>query len=243
MQSFFVSGCKKSGASITIDDNNQVHHIRDVLRLKPAEEVVVFDGEGREYICVIESVAEKVVLNIKNEGLPLNDNIRLTVACAIPKKAKFDDIVDKLTQLGVTTIIPLKTARVIVKLDKKKEKLRLERWRKIALSAAQQSHRPLLPAVEPLTDIEQVIAGSGAFDLKLIPALIDERRALSGIFKGSNARNILVLIGPEGDFTPEELGMARGAGFIPVTLGSQVLRVDTAAVAVASFIKLFHEDR
>jgi len=243
MQSFLVRPGAKSGTKIIIDDQKQLHHIRDVLRLKAGEEAVIFDGEGREYLCVIESVDDKAVFNIRNETRLLNANVNLTVACAIPKKAKFDDIVDKLTQLGAERIIPLKTKRVIVKLDKAKEKARMARWKKIALSAVEQSHRASLPVIDGLTGIKELIASSGEFDLKLIPALIGDGRPLAAILEENKPRKILVLIGPEGDFTPEELKLALDAGFYPVTLGKQVLRVDTAAVAAASFIKLFYEDR
>jgi 16S rRNA (uracil1498-N3)-methyltransferase len=149
-----------------------------------------------------------------------------------------DDIIDKLTQVGVDRIIPMLTRRVIIKLDKERAGLRLARWQKLALAASGQSQRDSLPEICEFRKFSEVVAGSGEYDLKLIPALIGERRHLKEILGQGIYKNILVLIGPEGDFTPQELQAALEEGFIPVTLGERVLRVDTAAVAVAAFIKL-----
>lgn len=226
--------------TISISDYDRIHHLRDVLHVKTGEKIIVFDQKGNEYNSVIESITSKdVLLRIENTNKNIRKNaILITVACAIPKKSKFDDIIDKLTQLGVYKIIPLCTERTIIKLDSRKEKLRLERWNKIAVSAAQQSQRNTLPIIDPLTDIKQVVSESDDYDLKLIPALIDERKPLNQVVGVSHPKNILILIGPEGDFTPAEVFLAKEAGFIPVTLGELVFRVETAAVAVTSFLRL-----
>jgi 16S rRNA (uracil1498-N3)-methyltransferase len=168
----------------------------------------------------------------------------INIACAIPKKSKFDDIVDKLTQLGVDRIIPLKTERAVVKLSIQKGEARLQRWVKIALSAAQQSQRSILPQISPLTDFRELIKKSTGFNLKLIPTLEGERKTLKEALSPvlPLPANILILIGPEGDFSPKEIDLALKHNFIPVSLGSTVLRVETAAIAVASFINL-NEDR
>ena len=147
-----------------------------------------------------------------------------------------DDIVDKLTQLGIDRIIPLKTERVVVKLDKHKEALRVERWRKITRSASIQSHRNKMPVVEPIRTLAVLLSESDQFDLKLIPTLTGSRRKLKDCLEQVSVKNILVLIGPEGDFSDEEVGLAIKAGCVPVTLGDLVLRVDTAAIAVAAIL-------
>lgn len=244
MNKFFARSSGVSADKIIIEDKDEAHHIRDVLRLKPGEKVAVFDEKGNEYLCVIESIEGEIILNIKKR-IPAADNdekFKLTVACAIPKKAKIDDIIDKLVQLGVERIIPLKTERVIVKLDKQKEASRHERWRKIALNAAKQCKRNSLAVLEPVKDFKTLIRESSEFDLKLIPNLEGERKSLKDILDkmacGSPVK-VLILIGPEGDFSAEEVKLAKACGFIPVTLGNLVLRVDTAAIAAASFIKLY----
>lgn len=227
-----------TGDSITVTDAAQVHHIKDVLRSKIGDEVAVFDGSGSEYICSIEKLSPtQAVLVIKSKRLAARPPVKITIACAIPKKTSMDDIIDSLTQLGIDRIIPVETERVIVKLDETKKSARLERWRKIARSAAEQSHRSSLPQVDPVSPFETVISGSGDFDLKLIPTL-PASRPIGEIITQSKPRSIIVLIGPEGDFTPQEVESALKAGFVPVSLGGTVLRVATAAIAVASYIRL-----
>jgi len=241
MNRFLCKRTNISSSDAVINDKQQVHHIKDVLKLKAGEKVVIFDGQGSEYNCTIINIAENVNLKIKSKVSPRQDKqFKLTVACAIPKKAKIDDIIDKLVQLGVYRFIPLKTERVIVKLDKPKEALRLERWNKIALSAAKQSQRNTLLVMDPVRTLDELIAKSDEFDLKLIPCLTGERRSLKKVLVTHvNYSNVIVLIGPEGDFSPSEVNMARRGGFLPVSLGSLILRVDTAAIAAASFIKLY----
>lgn len=230
---------------ICISERGRVHHINDVLHLKANEEIIVFDEQGNEYYTVIEKTTPKnIVLKVKNVLKRATENkSQITLACAIPKKSKFEEIIDKLTQLGVDRIIPMETERVIIKLDGEKKDARLSRWKKIAVSAAEQSQRNTVPAIESIKNIRQVLSESGGYDLKLIPALIDERKALKQILKGINPQNILILIGPEGDFSPAEVILAKKAGFIPVTLGANVLRVETAAIAVVSFIKFFLSEK
>jgi len=243
MNRFYSDSGNISGDKIIISDKSQVHHIKDVLRLEVDEKVVVFDDKGREYASVIEELLPKevVIRVVKENKVALAPKVRVTVACAIPKKSKMDDIIDKLTQLGVDRIIPLLTERVIVKLDKRKEILRKERWEKIALSSAKQSQRNIMPVVEPVKDIREVLSASEEYDLKLIPTLFGERKSLREVLNKSSARNILFLIGPEGDFSEEEIELAKKAGFLAVSLGDSVLRVETAALCVASFIRI-HEN-
>lgn len=241
---FCVSGDISKG-KISILNKSQIHHIKDVLRLKIGDQLAVCDEFGNEYNSTIEELtAINAVLKIKEmKRAVFAEKIKVTFACAIPKKSKFDDIVDKLTQLGVDRIIPMLTQRVITKLDSHKEGLRLNRWKGIALSASEQSQRKSLPAIDSVKKIEEVLLEAENYDLKLIPVLIGERKTLKHVLSNPKLRNVLILIGPEGDFTPQELDLAKGAGFIPVTLGELVLRVETAAVSVASFIRFFYENR
>lgn len=241
MHRFYLVSQNISGDKIIISDKTQIHHLVDVLRLKIDKRLIVFDEKGNEYKCAIkEFFKDKAILEIKEKIPSLKKvEIKITVACAIPKKSKMDDIIDKLTQLGVTRIIPLLTERVIVKLDKHKRISRLTRWKKIAQNSSQQSQRSTVPVIEPISDIEEALSGVRDFDLKLIPTLVNERRHLKDVLLSLKPSNILVFIGPEGDFTPKEVKMAIKAGCVPVTLGELVLRVDTAAIAVASFIRLY----
>ncbi|MFA6358103.1 MAG: RsmE family RNA methyltransferase [Candidatus Omnitrophota bacterium] len=241
MNRFFIDKIEIRDNIVLFNDSEQLHHLRDVLRIKLLEKVAVFDNSGNEYIVSVSEInslsARFEIIEKKQHG---DLGIKITVACAIPKKVKMDDIIDKLTQLGVECVIPIETERVIVKLDKQKKVERLERWTKVALSATKQSQRSKLPIIKPICDLKDVVLTSNSFDLKLIPTLEGKRKTLKELFNGALKKidTVMVLIGPEGDFTPEEIALAEGAGFLPVTLGAQVLRVDTAAIAVASFIKL-----
>jgi len=242
MHKFFCLSFNVLEDIISVDDQEQIHHMKDVLRLKPGEEVDLFDEKGNEYDCIVEKVSDKAITFViahRHLAPPKREGVGITVACAIPKNVKMDDIVDKLTQLGVERIIPLETRRVIVRLSADKKKERLERWKKIALSATKQSKRNFVPVVEPIQSMEEAMSNLKNFDLKLIPTLGGERRALKELELERKPQNVIVFIGPEGDFTDEEVELAKKNGCIPVTLGNLVLRVDTAAIALASFFRLY----
>ncbi len=226
------------GSTVSILDDEQLHHLRDVLRLKADDQIAVFDPEGNEYLTVIKKIAKnQVILEIRSQRTAAPKRLKIAIACSVPKKAKMDDIVDKLTQLDIDTIIPMQTERTVVKLEERSEP-RLERWKKIARSAAEQSQRTALPVITPVMGWEEVMALSLNHDLKLIPTVSGERKPLKKALIGKKYSSVLALIGPEGDFSPEEIQQALKAGFIAVSLGLTVLRVETAAIAVASYLKL-----
>lgn len=224
---------------LTIDDKEVVHHARDVLRLEPGAEVIVVSARQEEYLCALEQIAKTMILRVKQRRRAVeNASSVIWLACAIPKKAKFDDIVDKLTQLGIEGVIPMVTERTVVRIERNKKAPKLERWKKIALNASNQSQRSYLPVIESIKDFQEVLSRSGDFDLKLIPTLGENTRPLAETVKDAPFKKALVLIGPEGDFSPGEVKSAQARGFIPVSLGQTVLRVDTACIAVTSFMKL-----
>jgi 16S rRNA (uracil1498-N3)-methyltransferase len=237
MHRFLVDHIQGDNAILT--DAAQLHHIRDVLRLKTNNKVIIFDGAGHEFTGIITNINKKqVALKVTPLQKQRNSRAALTIACAIPKGSHMDDIIDGLTQLGVARIIPMRTAWVVVKLDEAGAAAKLKRWQKIALSAAQQCQRSDIPIIAPVTDIKKVIVDSRSFDLKLIPHLSGERQLIKDVLSKKGYKNIIVLIGPEGDFTPAEVERALHNGFIPVSLGETVLRVATAAIAVAAYIRL-----
>jgi len=241
MHRFFTSRKYVTADRIKISDRQEAHHIKDVLRIKEETEVIVFDEEGNEYRCLVKSLGRGIDLAIK-ERHPAgrsSQRLRIAMACAIPKQSKMDTIVDKLTQLGVDRIIPLVSERVVVRLDSQGGQAKLRRWTKIALAAAKQSQRNQLPCIDPVSNMEQAVSQSKGYELRLIPTLTGGRHpTLKESCSAKRPNGVFILIGPEGDFTTEELALARKAGFLPVSLGDLVLRVDTAAVAVASFLRL-----
>jgi len=241
MQRFFISSKDRQGDKLILDDQRIIHHARDVLRLKAGEMLTVIDQKGTLFECRIEELSDRGVLRIIKETLPgLEDKIRISIACAIPKRAKMDDIVDKLTQLGVEEIIPFFSERVVVMMDKKKRHLRLERWRKIAESASQQSQRNRIPKIAEPCDFKEALKKADGFKLKLIASVcVAKKDSLKKRLDHSSAESVMLLIGPEGDFTPAEIGLAEKKGFLPVSLGDTVLRVETAAIAAVSFLRLY----
>jgi 16S rRNA (uracil1498-N3)-methyltransferase len=233
---FCLSSCKKKDI-IEITDKEQLHHLH-VLRVVPGEKLAAFDEKGNEYRATLSRLSRNTaVLAVEEAVAPEKAATAfLTVACAVPKKSHFDDIVDKLTQVGVDSIIPMVTERVIVRMDKADAAVRQKRWEKIALNASLQSQRNTVPFVSPVKDFESVILGSSGSGLKLIATLVPGRKSLKETLVSPRPQSVLALIGPEGDFSPSETRLATGAGFVPVSFGANVLRVETAAVYIASAI-------
>ena len=228
------SSCVKETV-VTIVDRDQLRHMK-VLRLEPGEKLAIFDERGAEYDCVLTDFSkEKAVLAVERARPAVAANVpAITVAVAIPKKSKIDDIVEKLTQLGCDRVVPLITQRVIVRAIPRDMEGRHQRWEKIAFNASQQSQRNTVCAVDLPVKFEEFISRTQQFDLKLIPTLEGERRKLREVLVSCSPKNILVLIGPEGDFIPGEIAAAAAAGFIPVSFGKNVLRVETACLYVTS---------
>lgn len=258
MHRLFFNSIGLSQEKITISDLAEIHHAKNVLRLKIGQIFNACDEKGNTYAVKIDKISEgEIILAVLEKVKTPEKKFYLAIACALPKNCKFDDIIDKLTQLGVDRIIPLKTRRVILKLDKGKEEHRLARWKKIALSAACQSQRNVLPEIQPIQSWGQFLAKSSGYDLKIIPTLLrpilsdglacgflpQKRLLLKELVKQKKASSAVIAIGPEGDFTDEEVRSAAASGFIPVSLGDLVLRVDTAAIAAAGFINFFYADR
>jgi 16S rRNA (uracil1498-N3)-methyltransferase len=228
-----------SGDRISISDPQQVHQIRDVLRMKEDERLVVFDGTGKEYIAEIDFIGrERVEARVVATRAVEPAKGKLAIACALPKMGRMDEIVDSLTQIGVDVIMPMVTERTVVKPDQVGKRTRLTRWRKIAVSAARQSQRSSVPDIPEVMTFDEVLKQSSQYPLRLIAALCEGTRPIHDVANMAVKNYSLVLIGPEGDFTPQEVEAATQSGFTPVSLGKNVLRVATAAIVVAAYIKL-----
>lgn len=218
--------------------------MRGVLRLKPGDEVFVFDGEGSEYLCRIESLRrEAAALSIVEEVGPASPEspLDLRLALALLKGEKFDLAVQKATELGVTCITPVMTKLSDIRLrDERDAEKRTARWRRIALEAAKQSGRARLPLIEePLpfdSLLESVRPAPDAWRM-----LFAERggQSLAQSFEPSSPRpqSLTALVGPEGGWTDEEIQAARATGWQIVTLGGRILRAETAAIAVIALLQ------
>ncbi|MDD5495638.1 MAG: 16S rRNA (uracil(1498)-N(3))-methyltransferase [Candidatus Omnitrophica bacterium] len=237
MSRFFVPKQAVKGNRILIS-GSEAHHILDVMRLKVLDKVVAFDGTGKEYVGFIKDVKRKsLVVEVVETRSPLSKTAsRITLIQAIPKKDKMDYIVEKATELGVDTVLPVMTKRTIVRWDERKSISNVSRWKRIALEASKQCGRRDIPRIGDVKDFEEALKNSSEYDLAIIAALTEERSGLKDALKGFGGGKIAIAIGPEGDFTPGEVGSAIENNFKPVSLGSRVLKSDTAAVAALSIL-------
>lgn len=231
MRRFYTPKEKINSANTITLDADETRHLRDVLRLRNGDKVNVFDGEGSEYSCVIESVSKKeAILGIigKMDTFSPESFLDLTLAIALLKGEKFDLVVQKAVELGVTTLVPLQTARCDVKLKDSGKKL--ERWRKIALEASKQSGRSRLMKVDEPIAMDAFV--KDAEDM----VLFSERggESFSSIKAG---KKITAVIGPEGGWEDSEIAIARDKGATIVTLGGRILRAETAAISIASILQ------
>ncbi len=237
MSRFYVPPEAVNGDTITIR-GEEARHITCVMRLKPSDGIVAFDGTGREYDGVIKAVkAKSVVIEIIAERAPsAGRGAAITLIQAIPKKSKMDYIVEKATELGVSAIVPVFTRRTIPEWDGPKRAAQAARWRKIAREASKQCARAEIPAVNEIDDFTKVVKGPARYDLALIATLGDDTVKLGDTLTGACAKTVAIAIGPEGDFTPEEVEASKKSGFRPVSLGSRVLKSDTAGLAALAII-------
>ena len=217
-----------------------VNHIKNVLRMRPGEEILVSNGKDRDYHCRITEIdaggVEAEILEVDLEGTELP--VRIHLYQGLPKSDKMELIIQKVVELGVYRIVPVMTRRTIVKLDPKKEENRLKRWNGISESAAKQSKRILIPQVEPVMGFREAVAESAEFACRMIPyenarGMDETRRVVSSIRQGTD---VAVFIGPEGGFEEEEVRLAAEAGVAPITLGKRILRTETAGMTVLSML-------
>lgn len=227
---FFVP--KEQIPTITGPD---VHHVRDVLRMKAGDELELLDGTGKVYLSKIVKIEkEKIVCAIVDSSRSkVESRIKVTLAQALPKSSKMDFIVEKCTELGVDRVIPMSGERTVAK------SARIDRWQKIARSSAEQSRRTTIPEISPLTSFEDVLKIKKQFDLALILWEEEIETTLKQTLKPhlmNGYPDILVLVGPEGGFSQKEIDLAKEAGIVPVSLGRRILRTETAGMAVLSIL-------
>ncbi len=238
MPKFFVSK-QQIANQITILDED-AKHIKTVLRAKPGEEMTVCDGEGTDYFCKINAVAEKEILLDILEKKPCQTEpaVKITLFQGLPKADKMDMIIQKCVELGIDSIVPVVTERTIVKLDKKEPK-KIQRWQKIAESAAKQSGRGKIPCIENVLSFSQAIEESKKLCSAVIPYEKELQRGIKEFVKTFSGDTLGIFIGPEGGFSLEEIQQAQKEGILPITLGKTILRTETAAIAATAI--LLHE--
>ena len=222
----------------------EARHLRDVLRLNRGDEVFVFDGEGREFRCVIErSDRSGAVLEVKDEVEPASREspLQVTLALALLKGEKFDLVVQKATELGVQRIRPVVTKHADVRLrDEADGKLRVARWQRIALEACKQSGRALVPKIDAPVPCASLLESAPSRDPEW-RVMFAERGGV-GLDLAINElpqkpHAVTALVGSEGGWTDEEIGLARSGGWSVVTLGGRTLRAETAAIAITALLQ------
>ena len=244
MYHFFVGEEQISGENAYIEGSD-VKHIVNVLRMKTGEKLLISVKGDWDYLCKIvdietDRVNLKVLESMEQRELPVN----ITLLQGIPKSDKLEMIIQKAVELGVSEIIPVKTKRVVVKIEEKKLSAKLNRWNAIAESAAKQSKRSIIPKILEPQSIDNALEIVKDFDVKLIPyenadSIEKTRRILDNMDKTGN---IAVFIGPEGGFEEAEVKKSTDSGFEVITLGKRILRTETAGLALLSNIMIRLEE-
>lgn len=242
MHRFYCPDIRFSSRTVDIRDNDEIHHILDVLRLKAGDLIAVFNQVGEEAIGEIrECSVRRIRVEIQKVSKVEKQAPEIVLACAIPKKSKFEFIIEKATELGVDEIIPLQTQRTEINLQGERLQGKCVRYRSVAVNAAKQSRRSYVPVLHPVMDFSSAVKFLVKEAVVFIPSLEGDRMpVLAALARQAPPAKVAFLIGPEGDFTPEEYAQARANGCIPVSLGSTVLKVETAALVAVACASLYY---
>ena len=224
-------------------EGDEFHHCVNVLRLQSGDPVVIFDGLGMEIQTSIKDISKKVAyldLNNQERIISPTRKTKIALAQAIPKGKNMDLIIEKGTELGVNHIYPFISERTIIRLNKSDSIKKQEKWQRVAIEACKQSGQNWLPKVEqPQKLLSMIDSLIHEFDLVLIASLQPAAKHLKQILLNRTTKHpesILILIGPEGDFTLSETAKAIGAGAESMTLGPITLRTETAAIYSLSIV-------
>ena len=251
MYHFFISPGQVREQTITIEGHD-VRHIRNVLRMRPGEELLLSDGAGNDYTCTIEELSDQQVLCqiLSREASGTEPSVQVYLFQGLPKSDKLEHIIQKSVELGVFRIIPVETSRSVVKYDPKKLKGKQERWQKISESAAKQSRRGIIPEVDPVTSFPEALRKARDLDLVLIPyENYKDMKATKDILQNIRpGMRIGIFVGPEGGFDAAEVEKAcnekdaGGAGAQQISLGARILRTETAPLMLLSVIMFQMEE-
>lgn len=224
-------------------DGREAHHALRVLRLKQGDEAIVLDGAGNEFLCDVESAShDSLALGVKKKSFIPPPPCSLTLFVGIPKGKTIESIIQKSVELGARTIAPLLTERVVTRLDAQGAAQKREQWQLVTIEAMKQCGAARLPEVQTPATIEHFLAPKEKPELQLVGSLQKERRHPREVFRayekanGRPPRSAAMWIGPEGDFTSNELKTIQNSGAQPISLGHLVLRVETAAIYCLSML-------
>ena len=243
MYNFFVEESARAGEAFWITGADY-NHIRNVLRMHPGD-VFLVSCSGQSHLCRLESFGEDTVMAaIQEENYQDTElGVELYLFQGLPKSDKMELIIQKAVELGAAGVIPVEMKRCVVKLEEKKKKSRRERWQAIAESAAKQSKRSRIPEVGEVMSYKAAVDLAGEMDLFLLPyenerGMAATREALENIRPGMK---VAILVGPEGGFDPKEVAQAAEKGARAISLGSRILRTETAAITSVGMCMLYIE--
>ena len=233
MTRFFASQEEMSGERILLTGENAQH--AKVLRLKPGETVLVCDGEGQECLCQISSTDPWELMVTERRTSRSEAAVRVSVYMAFPKGDKLEHVIQKATELGAYEIVAFPSARCVSRPDEKSLKKKLERWQKIAASAAEQSGRGRIPQVVALKSFSEALSRACQAEKALMFYEHEEALTLKTALTGTY-RTVSLLTGPEGGLEEGEVSQARAAGMQVCTLGKRILRCETAPLCALSAV-------
>jgi 16S rRNA (uracil1498-N3)-methyltransferase len=234
----FYLPLKEWSSALPALDEGESHHVLDVLRFGAGDHVTVFDGEGAEAradITAVEGKRVKLRLGQKIRSQPLP--CAITLAQAVPKGRQMDFIIQKATELGASQIAPLFSDRTVIQLDVSDAEKKREKWREIAIEACKQCGQNRIPAIALPRTPKAFFEKEEQSQLMLIASLQPDARPIKSVLaEYPPPHSVCILVGPEGDFTPAELALAKSRGCRPVTLGPIILRAETAALYCLSVL-------
>jgi 16S rRNA (uracil1498-N3)-methyltransferase len=221
----------------------EAHHALHVLRVRRGDQVTVLDGAGGEFLCQVQDYdRDKVQLAVARQSSVDPPPCSITLLQALPKGKIIESIIQKATELGAFRIVPLLSDRATIQLDRKSAAQKAEKWQQVAIEAIKQCGAAWLPKVEPPLTPKEFLARRESFELPLIASLQPGSRHAREFFRefetknGRRPKSICIWVGPEGDFTPDEVAAAQASGARPITLGRLVLRVETATTFCLSVL-------
>jgi len=232
MQRYFA---KEKKENIFLLNENDLYHIRTVMRMEENDKIEVV-YEEKLYICKIKNVKEDIKIEIVEEvKMNIKKTPEIILVLPILKEQKMDFVLQKATELGVSKIIPVTTSRTLVKLDKAKEEKRIIRWSKICKEAAEQSKRTTIPKIERLQNFTDLKSIEG---LKILCSTIETKKTLKNLLQSSHHYDkMFIVVGPEGGLSFDEEKYLNEIGFISVSLGSRILRVETVPLYILSIMQ------
>ena len=234
MTRFFVDPDVFDRDTMVLSGENAQH--AKVLRLKEGEIVLVCDGQGQECVCRVSQTAPEIVLSVEDRRSSVSEPVvDVSVYVAFPKADKLEHVIQKATELGAREIIAFPSSRCVSRPDEKSLKKKLERWQKIALSAAQQSGRGRIPQVLVLNSFSAALSRAAQSDRALLFYENEDAYTLKMALEGSY-RTVSLMVGPEGGLEDAEVSQAQEAGLKICTLGKRILRCETAPLCALSAV-------